>query len=226
MKSRIFLLFIVSIVCCHTAFTQISVESDSISTKVYESFDIVAHNFFYNDIPQQKTIKWTRNIIQNTDPWEYAVCDDNQCYLPHISTEEIVLPPNSSSILDVHLYPREQYEGYSLVEMKMEYANDPNTNAFAYFIFDTNLSTTSTSSAPAFNFKIYPNPSKGLFSIDDEQKVVSSLRIVSLIGQDIMQINIGDRNWMDLGHLTNGNYMVLLLNDRGSIIGTKLITKI
>lgn len=207
------------------SFAQIGLDTDSLYTQVIESNDITAHNTFTNDIPQQKTFKWTRTIIENTDPWTYAVCDDNQCYLTHVESAEIDIPPSGSSILDVHLYPNGKYEGYAFVEVKVEYSNDPNTNIFAYYVFDSAL-TTSTKNVKPINFKIFPNPSHGLFTIEDDSKEVVSIKVFSMIGQELQHLIMGERQWMDLSTLSNGNYFIQLLDDKGNSLGVKQVSKL
>ena len=52
------------------------------------------------------------------------------------------------------------------------------------------------------------------------------LKVVSLLGEEVVTIHFGDRNWADLGSLANGNYIVLLIDEVGSVLGSKLINKI
>lgn len=204
---------------------QISLEADTLYTMVIELDDIVAHNRFTNDIPQQKTFRWTKTEIEITDGWESTICDNNLCYLPTTVSAEIELGPNASSILDLHLYPNAIYEGYAFIEVKVEHSNDSNTHRTAYYIFDSDL-VSSTDHLKPFEFKIYPNPSEGLFTIDNPNAKVASVVVYDMAGQQLHHLTIGKQEWLNLTQLQAGTYLLQLLDEQGAIIGNKLISRI
>lgn len=208
-----------------TISAQITLELDTMITQVIESDDIVAHNSFTNILPQQKTIKWVRSIIDITDGWTIAICDNNSCYIPSVSEEEIDLGPSATSVLDVHLYPNGIYEGYALLEVNLSHANDPNTNVTAVFVYDSELST-STDNLSSFTFKVYPNPSTGLFTIENQDDVISSVRVNAMSGPQLLHLNMGQRQFMDLGKLPAGMYMMQMLDKKGLVLETKLVSKL
>ena len=203
---------------------QISLEIDTINTKVIESSDIVAHNFFTNDLPQQKNFRWTRKEIEMTNGWETAICDNNQCYLPRISSMEILMGPNVTSILDLHLYPNEIYEGYAAFEILLEHVNDSTINETALFFFDSQF-TSSNQELTAVNFEVYPNPSNGLFNVKNNEEQISAIRILDIAGHQIQHLTIGNRELINLTHLPTGTYMMQLLDAEGKKIETKMISK-
>lgn len=208
-----------------TISAQITLELDTMITQVIESDDIVAHNSFTNILPQQKTIKWVRSIIDITDGWTIAICDNNSCCIPSVSEEEIDLGPSATSVLDVHLYPNGIYEGYALLEVNLSHANDPNTNVTAVFVYDSELST-STDNLSSFTFKVYPNPSTGLFTIENQDDVISSVRVNAMSGRQLLHLNMGQRQFMDLGKLPAGMYMMQMLDKNGLVLETKLVSKL
>lgn len=203
---------------------QIEMENDTIISAIMDSDDVVCKNKFTNKIPQLRNFKWTRNVIEMTDGWESAVCDQIQCYIPSVGEREIEIGPNASSVLDVHIYPNRQYTGYALIEMKVAYASDPNTNAFAYYIFDSELS--STKELSHFQIEVYPNPSAGLFTVEDPTQVIHSLRVFDLAGKQLMNLEKGERQWINLSKLDAGNYWIQMMDKNGSALGTKMISKI
>jgi len=203
---------------------QISVGADSTFTQVIESSDIVAYNTFTNDIPQQKNFKWTRNIIANTDGWEYGICDDITCYGPNIGTAEITLGPSATSILDVHLYPNMIYEGSSMVEIVLEHTNDASQTKSALFFFDSDL--TSTSDRVDLDFNIYPNPGNGLFNVANNEEEISGLTIRDIAGRQISSYNITKKElFVNLVDLKAGIYLFQLNDSQGNVLGTKLVSK-
>jgi len=220
----IFLNFTLVSFVCFPLIGQISLDVDSTFTQVIESDDINAHNTFENQVPQQIDFVWNRNIIENTDGWEYGICDAVTCYLPSIGSATLTLSPNEKSILDVHLYTNGIYEGYSMVEMKIEHVNDSNVNIFAYYIFDSEL-TTSTTNIESFQFQVYPNPSDGIFNLEGD-KVLSEVNVYDLSGQLMQSIKVGNREWINLSHLERGTYIIQLYDREGVKSSTKLVNKI
>lgn len=204
---------------------QISVTNDTMYTKIVEEPDIAAYNSFANVSSDQKTIVWTRTVIDITDGWTTAICDQNTCYLPHVDTKSITLGPNATSILDFHVYTNNIFEGYAFAEIKLEHEDNSQINNFAYFIFDSNITATSDINE-AFSFNIYPNPSDGLFKIDDETKDVQTLIVYDQVGYKLFQIDVGQREWINLAKLQAGNYFITLLDKTGSVLGNKMISKI
>jgi len=203
---------------------QIKIEADTVFTAITAHPDIKAHNVFTNQIPQQKVFKWTRNIVEMTDGWDCAICDQNQCYIPVVSEMEITVGPNATSLLDVHIYPNEIYSGYAFVEMNIAYADDASVNKVAYYLFDSRLS--STQNLEQFEIEVYPNPSAGLFNVKDPKQVIHSIRVFDLVGKQLMNIAKGDRQWIELARLQTGKYWIQLMDKNGSPLGTKMVSKI
>jgi len=225
MFEKIFSFIIILSITASVSLAQVGIEYDSLYTEVIESNDIVAHNFFNNDLPQPIRFRWTRNVIEMTQGWQTAICDNNTCYLPIVSSMEILLGPNDTSILDLHLYPRNIYEGYAYIEVLIEHSDDANINNTAFFFFDSQL-TSSNEEVPSLEFDIYPNPSHGLFTIENNVESVSSIRILNVAGQEIQHLAIGNRELINLTNLASGTYLVQLLNGEGRRLETKLISKI
>ena len=74
-----------------------------------------------------------------------------------------------------------------------------------------NCATLSTESFFAPNFIVYPNPSKGIISIDfDESTEIKSFQIYSIVGQKVVEINkpIQSKASLDLTHLESGIYFL------------------
>lgn len=224
MKLKLLFLSIAAFLTFDNLNAQIKLDTDTLYTAITEKSDINGHNAFTNQIPQQKTFKWTRNIVEMTDGWDCAVCDENQCYIPIVSEMEIDLGPSATSVLDVHIYPNGNYNGYAFIEMNVAHANDPSTNIIAYYIFDSALS--STKELAQFQIEVYPNPSAGLFTIEDPTQVIHSLRVFDLAGKQLMNLVKGERQWINLSKLNTGNYWIQMMDKNGSALGTKMISKI
>lgn len=203
---------------------QIALELDSIFTKVINSSDIPGYNTLTNDSEEEQTYLWSRNVIENTEGWTYGICDTITCYAPFVDSSSFTLKPDEDSRLDVHLYPNMIYSGYSLVEMKVELADDPNFTSFSYYIFDSRI--TSTSNPEKLDFEIYPNPSQGLFTFKLKNEKATQLTVFDTFGRLIEQMAIGQNQLINLTKLDSGTYLFQLKNEDGQISETKLVTKI
>lgn len=203
---------------------QVNIEIDSIFTKVIDSDDITAHNTFTNDYQQTDNFRWTRTMIENTEGWTYGVCDNILCYAPFVDVSELELEPGAKSILDVHLYPNMIFSGISMVELKVEALSDPTSAEYAYYIFDSRI--TSTSNPIKLDFEIYPNPSQGLFTFSLDSEKAAQLIVFDIFGKLIEQMTIGQNQLVNLTNLESGTYLFQLNNEDGQLSETKLITKI
>jgi len=223
MKLRTYLFFIITLFFVQLTVAQISIENDTIFTAVIEEPDIVGHNSFTNQIPQLKTFKWVRNVIDITPGWSSAICDKNLCYVPSVETAELELGPGASSIIDLHLYTNSIYEGYAFIEVKIEDLANTANNAYMYFIYDSAI--TSVNEQYSMQFDIYPNPGKGLFYIEDVNQAVSAVTIFDMNGKQLLQLPFEQKKWIELFHLESGNYFMQLIGRNKNVLETKMITK-
>lgn len=221
MKLKTYLFIISTLFCTQLSVAQISVETDTIFTAIIEEPDIVSHNSFTNQIPQLKTFRWIKNVVDITPGWLSTVCDKNLCYVPSVDTAELELGPGASSIIDLHLYTNSIYEGYAFIEVKIEDLTDTNNSAYMYFIYDSAI--TPVNEPYSMQFDIYPNPSKGLFYIEDSNQPISSVAIFDMNGKQLLQLPFGQKKWIELFHLESGNYLMQLSNRNQEILGTKKI---
>jgi hypothetical protein len=204
---------------------QLRVEPDTIISPIANlDEDVVGHGFFYNDLPQVKTFRWVRKVMQITDGWESAVCDDNQCYLPTVDSIEITLGPLESSVLDVHVYPNEIYEGYAVIEVTVKDVNNPSVSAKAVYIFDSNL-TSATVELNSDLYNVFPNPNAGLFSISGEGDDIRKIAIHDYSGRHIKTFDFKQGEWYDFSKAESGTYILRLLDGKNQLRGTKLVNK-
>jgi len=224
MKTKIYLILIMSCLL-QTTIAQIKIEIDTVFTAIIEEPDLVGHNTFTNQIPQLKTFKWTRNILDITEGWSTAVCDKNLCYVPSIGSEEVELGPGASSLLDVHLYTNDIYDGYAFIELKIEDVADSNNYKFAYYLYDSNLPV-SVNDINGGEFKVYPNPSEGMFFIEQAKEPIASIKIFDIAGAEILNISLGQQQWVELFQLKPGNYIFQLINRQREVLAIKMIAKL
>jgi len=223
MKIRTYFFSLIVLCFTQSSIAQISVETDTIFTAVIEEPDIVGHNAFTNQVPQLKTFRWIRKVIDIAPGWSSAICDKNLCYVPSIDTAEVELGPGASSIIDLHLYTNSIYEGYAFIEVKIEDITNTDNNAYMYFIYDSSI--TPVNEQDIVKFDIYPNPSTGLFYIEDANQPISGIAIFDMNGKQLLQKSIATNNPIELSYLKSGNYFIQLSNHDQEILGTKMIMK-
>ncbi len=89
-----------------------------------------------------------------------------------------------------------------------------------------NCAVLSTEDFVSNKFKVYPNPSKGIISINFEQSSeIKSLEIYSVLGQKVVELNeaiIANTN-IDLSHLKTGIYYMYLIDNDNNKITKKII---
>jgi len=212
-----------------TAFGQTISTTDTLSTGVaVGSVDVVGYGTVDNTFNQVKTYSWTRNEISITSGWESAVCDKNLCYLPTVATQEFITGPlESDARLDVHVYPNDIDVGNAFIEITITDVNNADNTAVGYYLFDSNIMSTNTQSASQTFFKVYPNPSVGLFTIEGGA-AIEQVNIYNTTGQLLkgFQYNNLVAEWYDIAELPEGTYILQLIGKDDQTLGSKLITKL
>jgi len=227
MNKKITLILVLALISW-AAFGQTISTVDTLHTGVaVGETDVVGYGTVDNTFNQVKTYSWTRNEISLTSGWESAVCDKNLCYLPTIGTEEFMTGPlESDARLDVHIYPNGIDVGNAFIEITITDVNNANNTAVGYYAFDSNF-TTGTQNASQTFFKVYPNPSTGLFTIEGDAEI-EQVNIYSTTGQLLRTFGYNNlaAEWYDIAELPQGTYMLQLLGKDSEILGTKLMTKL
>ncbi len=77
--------------------------------------------------------------------------------------------------------------------------------------------------------KVYPNPSKDIFYIEIDELDAKLISVVNTNGNLVKQFKfpkLNDKVEINLGHLIDGNYYILITNSKGEVIATEKIVKI
>lgn len=184
-------------------------------------FEGIGHSTVINTGTVDQNLRWDKNIVEITDQWQVAVCDKNQCFPPTVNTRNFSLVPDEAGTIDVHAYPNSQ-DGSAIVEIVITNTDDESQNISNLYYF--NQQATSTIEINRQSIKVYPNPSKGLFSVKGS-KQISSVDIYSLTGVKVESFDYNDGKWYDISNLPKGTYLVRLLDRNAEQLVTKLINK-
>jgi len=203
---------------------QITLEIDTVYASVVPGdSEVVAHNEFTNVLPVIKTFRWIRTDIAIPDEWESFVCDVNTCWTPAVDSMEVDLGPGASSLLDVHVDINDQPNGNALIEVLIKDTTDEDNAVTAVFYFEGVSSN--DNKFIRTDFKVYPNPSSGIFAIEENDFNIKYVEIFSTTGLLVKSLNLKD-GIIALNDLKSGTYFIQLIGDRSERSIAKLITKL
>lgn len=185
-------------------------------------FEGVGYSTLTNTAAEDRSFVWTRNIVEKTETWNIAVCDNIQCYAPSTGTSNFSITANGTSPMDVHAYPN-QTDGSAVVEITVTDAADDQLTLTNLYYFNTTPS--STTQASRQTIKVYPNPSNGLFSVKGG-KQIANVQVFSLTGRQVKSFTYNDGQWYDISDLPTGTYLVRLVDRDAQQLVTKLMNKL
>lgn len=193
-----------------------------VSNVMPDDVEGIGHSIAKNTLPQVRTYRWERTVIEMTEGWSVAVCDKNQCYLPTVASQEVVLGPQEESIMDVHVYPS-GIAGMAVIEVVVTDVNNASNTASALYYFNT--MPTSVNEAIRESIAVYPNPSNGVFTVS-ENNAASRVQVYDLTGKLVRQFDYAADQWYDIRDLQRGAYLVKLIDRQGAEMINRLVNKI
>lgn len=225
MKNFTLLIFVLSLVTVHfISKAQLALQTEEIIIDgiTAEDFDVAGKNIITNTSGRSVTVVWEREIIELAENWQTAVCDVNQCYLPHVNTQQFDLGSESEGNLDVHVYPNET-DGYAIVKITLtDIASEDNSVSTTFYFNRTSSSSTYERITNAV--KMFPNPASNMVIIEDHPKAHSVI-IYSLDGRLIHQQQLAGMTEVNINQFQSGNYIVNIFDQNGVKSSTNLLTK-
>ena len=98
------------------------------------------------------------------------------------------------------------------------------TKYFSYQVGSNCSSLTTNELTWSRAIKLFPNPTKGVFSIESKQVNVSKVEIYSILGKKLKEYNTSITTF-DIEDLSNGLYMVKIYSEKGMSTIKKLVKK-
>lgn len=193
-----------------------------ISDVAAADFEGIGYSTINNTGDVSRNLTWTRNVIEKTDEWWTAVCDNIICHGPTVSDNDFVLTAGEEGTMDVHAYPNST-DGSAVIEIVITDRDDENVSISNLYYFNTEPS--STTSVSQQQVKVYPNPSNGLFSVK-AGKQLATVQVFSLTGQNVKSFTYNDGQWYDISDLPKGTYLVRLVDRDAQQLVTKLMHKL
>lgn len=188
--------------------------------------DIAAYCHITNHSSDPVSLLWSRTVVSKPSQWLSWVCDMTTCYLPHVdicpADRPNLLDPGQSFELSYHVKPLD-VEGEAHFKLYVYDLSDP---AVLLDSVDFLLATTTTSVSDVSNpgLRIYPNPTTSYFQIQDPTNV-ARVAVYNIIGNKMREFDARSTNRFDVSDLSEGIYLVRLLDAKQAVLKTVRLSK-
>lgn len=85
--------------------------------------------------------------------------------------------------------------------------------------------TASSAQQPTKKIKIFPNPTADFIGLSSDDGV-GTIRILNLIGKEVLQFNVIEGRRYSVADLESGMYLIQLVSDENKIITTRRLRKL
>ena len=193
--------------------------------------EVVAYGKVTNIGTETINMVWRRFAIDAPAEWQYRICDNNACYPtqtasnynPPALEDFVTLEPGDTSLLDVHLLPR-QVAGTGTVHLEIKDRDDPATvYATAVYNLDV-ISTVSVDEAIIPTIQLYPNPASDYIQLKNGQDI-DQLVLFNAIGKQVRTFNTTSNGVYNVADLPNGMYMVSMIDEDDGVVKTVRLMK-
>ena len=226
---------------CLFLFASVSAQVDiSVSPNPYEGTFAVdlsdewvfkdAHGTLTNNSSSTLDIKWTVEVVDAPAEWQISVCDQNQCYLPTVSTnisanlnEPVVLAPGDTSLQDVRVTPK-GVAGNGQVKVHFSLVDDPDNIIYTAEYDITISGVVSTFEEVKRVVKVFPNPTTDYIELTNSEHI-DRLVIYNLIGRRVNSFDVIKGKQYNVANLPAGIYLVSLINDEKGVLRTFRLSK-
>lgn len=193
--------------------------------------EVVAHAKFTNVSSEGIDVVWRRFVVDAPAEWQYRICDNTACYPtqtasnynPPAIEDYVHLEPGDTSLLDVHLLPR-QVAGSGHIRLELKLLSDLTTVvATADYYIDV-LSTVSVDEAVIPTIQLYPNPASDFIQLKNGQDI-DQLVLFNAIGKQVRRFTVYNDGIYNVSDLPNGVYMVSMIDEDDGVVKTVRLMK-
>ncbi len=197
------------------------------------TLDLEIHTKITNTTNQQVSLRWTRVVKSSPLEWDTQVCDNNACYLPHVSSnidaalglnQPFRLDAGKSFDLILHVLPNgTPGEGEFMLIYAL--ASSPNTpiDTVRYSVTVRNR-VSSTFDLSTLDIRVFPNPATNYFELSNTTGV-DRVTVYNLIGREVRSYDVYAGNQYNVEGLPDGMYLVSLISDRKGTLKTVRLHK-
>ncbi len=186
-------------------------------------------------------LKWIREVPSSCSSiWESQVCDNNYCYLEHISTNY----DPANGYLDI--FTLKANETFDEFVFHVKPGDQPGCCPYMIHFFDINnwddtlatlhinvsvntpdctfIVSDAKEQQEAANIKVFPNPTANAFSLT-ENEVIKQVSIFNILGRQVKTFQSNSNQQYDIADLANGLYLVGMMNQNGEVLKTVRLFK-
>jgi hypothetical protein len=190
------------------------------------STDIGAYAQVTNTSEDTLEMLWTRRVLDIEHEWTSWICDLTNCYLPEINdcpeSRPNILAPGSSMNFEVHVGPA-GVEGEAEIEIDLFAASDPE-NILGTINVRFETSSTSVTDLNTSALRIYPNPTTSFFQLNHPADV-ARVDVFNIVGNKMREFDARNTTRFDVSDLTQGIYIVRLLDGSNQVLRTVRLSK-
>jgi len=230
MKRLLLCFFLVQLLAV-TTWAQISISVDPgsfVLTGNPSNNDVSMHIEVTNHSPFDAYILWSRVVESAPSGWLTWICDKNLCYLPTADacspSKPNILAPGEKMDLQIHVNPA-AIEGSTPYDITFTDYEDPSI-ILGHVDGEVIISNTvSTKNNPAqSNLTVYPNPTTDYFQISDTPGL-KRIELFNIVGNKVRSYDALPQKQYPVGDLSEGIYLVRLMNSTGKVLKTIRLSK-
>ena len=176
------------------------------------------------------TITWNKTGDYLLSGWSgVSLCDDILCYAFDATAHTFKIGPGKIGFLEVTLATSASAaDGCSLTTIR--FAQQGGAATTKDVLYKYCAWPTSTKDLEANNIvNIYPNPASDYVNITFNDKKISSVQVVNIIGRKVakfeVDVNKNNTYRVPLENVSNGIYMLQFADANGKLLGVKRVTK-
>ncbi len=185
--------------------------------------DVENHVTLTNNVPFDKTMRWTRTEIYMSDPsLESQVCDNIQCYLPGVSSKTFPLAGNESFEMIMHLLNPNEVAADAIIHLKVNNENAPADSLTIVYTYSVTTGIGSPLGDAGVAF--FPNPATDFVQLTHADQV-AAVRMYTMEGRlAAYRVATPDHRY-DISALQPGAYVLGLENAEGRLIQAMEVVK-
>lgn len=214
------------------AFAQMTVWKDTVVYTGFPKTDIAkykADTIYNGSALDSMEVSWFKSSDNFLTGWSgVGICDIANCYSYDGSSHSFKLPPNGKGILyvDMKASPTAA-DGCSYATIRLAEVGTMNTKdiVYKYCAWATAVKDLDASNMVA----IYPNPASSFIHIGLNDKRISSLNVLNVVGRRVAHFDIdgGTPNpiRIPLENVADGVYLLQFADANGKLLGVRRVTK-
>jgi hypothetical protein len=173
-----------------------------------------------NLLNSNNNVTWERTDVLLPVGWDAFICDVDLCWNGNKIKRDMVLTPNQSGDMDVHVNTRGEPGDSAIIQLCL-YLTDDTTQSICY-TYRFYCSAVSTESVEFDNqLSVFPNPAKDFIQIENpyfSQSEKVKIELVNMNGQVLKSDYAnGENTSFSISEVPTGTYIVRISSDMGVV---------